>query len=279
MNTIKTQNEPIQSEQVGPSEEGPLRLILCIKWGKLYGPEHVNRLRQGVLKNLRYPFRFICFTDDPEGLDPEVEAFPLPELNLPPNHGDRRWTKLALLGKDVFGLKGTALFLDLDLVIVDRLEAFFDMQGDLIMIRDMDLFRSKPLRRINPQRHDFLNRVGNSSVFRMEMGKHSYVLDSFVKDPVSAQARFKISQQFMSHELLARSALSYWPSQWCVSFKNHCVPRYLKSYFKNPHLPKGAKIVVFAGNPKMDDVLAGRGSTWYRRIGRSDWLVNAWIGS
>lgn len=255
--------------------EQPL-LVLCMKWGDAYGPEYVNRLKNGVARNLSYSFRFICFTDDAKGIDPGIEVLPLPGLGLPPAHKDLRWHKLALLGKNLDGLSGTALFLDLDLVIVDRLEPFFDHPGKFLIIRDMDLFRAKPLRKLTPMRDRFLRMVGNSSVFRMEMGAHSDILDEFVRDPVAAQSKFRISQQFMSHELQKRGLLDFWPKKWCVSFKNHCIPRYLCSYFWDTFIPGGARIVVFAGNLKMQDVVAGGGSKWYRRIGRLDWLIEAW---
>jgi hypothetical protein len=251
-------------------------LVLCMKWGKAYGPEYVNRLRNGVARNLSYPHRFICFTDDSTGIDSSVEIFPLPDLGLPPEHKDLRWRKLALLGKDVFGLQGTALFLDLDLVVVDRLELLFDQPGKFLIIRDMDLFRSKPLRKLNPRRDRFLNMVGNSSVFRMEMGAHSDVLEEFVRNPGAAQSAFKISQQFMSDALNRRGLIKYWPKEWCVSFKNACIPRFWRSYFQDPIIPKGACIVVFAGNLKMQDVVEGKGGKWYRRIGNIDWLLREW---
>jgi hypothetical protein len=110
----------------------------------------------------------------------------------------------------------------------------------------------------------------------MEMGAHSDILDEFVRDPFQAQSSFKISQQFMSHELDKRGLLHYWPKEWCVSFKNHCIPRYWKSYFQDPSIPEGAKIVVFAGNLKMQDVVESKGSKWYRRIGNIDWLLKQW---
>jgi len=247
-----------------------------MKWGKLYGPEYVNRLRNGVARNLSYPHRFICFTDDAYGIDPGIEIFPLPSLDLPPANQDLRWRKLTLLGKDIFGLTGTALFLDLDLVIVDRLEEFFDKPEPFLIIRDMDLFRSKPLRKLTPAKDKFLNSIGNSSVFRMQMGAHSDILEEFVRDPAAALNSFKDEQQFLSSELDKRGLLVYWPKEWCVSFKNHCIPRYWKSYFQDPSIPKGAKIVVFAGNLKMQDVVEGKGSKWYRRIGTIDWLIKLW---
>lgn len=253
-------------------------LILTMKWGTLYGPEYVNNLAEGVRRHLARPHRFICFTDDATGLDAGIEALPLPDLGLPPGHKDSRWRKLALFRRDLAGLQGTALFLDLDLVVMDALDPFFDLPGDFFIIRDDDLFRAKPLRKVNAARDAFLHSVGNSSVFRYRIGDHAYILDAFLADPSAATGAFEISQQFQSAQLAAHGHLKYWPKGWCVSFKNDCVPRGLKSYLRDPALPAGAKIVVFAGNPKMSDVLRGRGGKWYRRIGNLDWLRRAWGG-
>ena len=144
------------------------------------------------------------------------------------------------------------------------------------LARDDDLFRAKPLRRLNPARDRFLHSVGNSSVFRFEIGQHTYILDAYLADPKGAAERYEISQQFQSAQLAAHGDLAYWPSDWCVSFKNACVPRGWKSYLADPAVPAGARIVVFAGTPKMSDVLAGGGHTWYRRIGDVRWLHQAW---
>ena len=250
--------------------------VICMKWGKLYGPEYVNYLRAGVGRHLKRPFRFVCFTDDAAGLRDDVQALPLPELGLPKGQGDLRWRKLAVFGKQLHDLQGSTLFLDLDLVIVDGLDAFFEHPGKFLIIRDDDLFRRKPQRKLNPARDRFLHSVGNSSVFRFDIGQHSYILDAYLADPKGAAERYEISQQFQSAQLAAHGHLAYWPSDWCVSFKNACVPRGLKSYLADPAVPAGARIVVFAGTPKMSDVLAGGGHSWYRRIGDVRWLHQAW---
>ena len=55
-------------------------------------------------------------------------------------------------------------------------------------------------------------------------------------------------------------------------------PNFIQSYFHGTKrdLAAGARIVVFAGTPKMSDVLAGGGHRWYRRIGDVRWLHEAW---
>jgi hypothetical protein len=252
--------------------------VLCMKWGTLYGAEYVNNLYRGVKRHLKRPHRFVCFTDNTAGLDEGVETFPLPELGLPAGSKDRRWQKLALFRRELADLKGIALFLDLDLVIVDDLEPLFQHPGKFLIIRDDDLFRAKPLRKLNPDRDKFLGSVGNSSVFRYEIGAHAYILDTYVGDPVTAMSKYEISQQFQSAQLEAHGNLQYWPREWCVSFKNACVPRHIRSFWRDPKRPTEAKIVVFAGSPKMSEVFEGGGQKWYRRIGNTDWLSKAWRG-
>lgn len=250
--------------------------VICMKWGKLYGPEYVNNLRAGVARHLAREHRFVCFTDDASGLSPDVEVLPIPPLGLPTGHQDRRWQKLSVFGRELADLKGTTLFLDLDLVVVADLDPFFEQPGTFLIIRDDDLFRHKPLRKLNPARDRFLHSVGNSSVFRYEIGAHTYILEAYLADPTGATRDYEISQQFQSAQLAAHGHLDYWPKGWCVSFKNDCVPRHIKSYRADPALPAGAKIVVFAGNPKMGEVLAGGGHRLHRRIGNVDWLRQAW---
>ncbi|CAD7023978.1 glycosyl transferase [Pseudorhizobium endolithicum] len=258
------------------SKSNDLVNVICMKWGTLYGPEYVNNLFHGVTRHLRRPHRFICFTDDGSGLETDIEVQPLPILKMRLGETDLRWRKLSVLAVDLAGLKGPTLFLDLDLVVIDSLDPFFDLEGRFFIIRDDDLFRSKPLRKVNPSRDRFLAMVGNSSVFRFEFGSHADILEDYLADPEKAAQDFEHEQQFLSDRIFKAGQLRYWPAEWCVSFKNACVPRYLKSFLADPSPPAGARIIVFAGNPKMSDVLAGGGQKWYRRIGNVDWLKRAW---
>ena len=253
-------------------------LVLCMKWGTLYGAADVNNLFRGVKKHLPRPFRFVCFTDDADGLDTDICTLPLPDVGLPEGNTDTRWRKLALFRRDLGELSGTALFLDLDLVIVGDLSPFFDLPGVVRIIRDDDLFRPKSLRKICPARDRFLHMVGNTSVFRFEIGAHPEVLENYLADPVTAARNYEHEQQMVSDLLDRRGMLSYWPRGWCVSFKNDCVGRGLRSYLSDPICPPDAKIVLFAGAPKMGDVIAGKGGKWYRRIGNIDWLRREWDG-
>ena len=63
----------------------PQNNVICMKWGDKYSADYVNILFNMVSRNLSIPFRFACFTDDPKGINEQVEVFNLPSLNLPNN--------------------------------------------------------------------------------------------------------------------------------------------------------------------------------------------------
>ena len=82
------------------------KLVICIKWGDLYGPEYVNIMHAMVSRNLSYPFRFICFTDNAKEISSKVECLPLPELGVDiPNDAPGKWPKQALWSENLYDLK------------------------------------------------------------------------------------------------------------------------------------------------------------------------------
>ena len=118
------------------------RHVICMKWGTKYGPHYVNNLYAMARRHLQGDFRFICLTDNTEGIRAEVECFPIPRLDIRPEAAgvrDMAWRKLTTFSTDlasVYGLKGPALFLDLDVVVVDSLEPFFSQAGEFLIIKD-----------------------------------------------------------------------------------------------------------------------------------------------
>lgn len=253
-------------------------LILTMKWGTLYGPEYVNRLYAGVAQHLQRRFRFICFTDDGAGLHSDVEVYPLPQMQLPDSEEDLRWRKLLVFQRTLFDLAGTALFLDLDVVIVGSLDVFFERDGAFHIIRDDHLAPPKPLRWLNPVRAQRVVRIGNSSVFRFEIGAHAEVLDDFIADPqrhIDDQPNAR-EQEYLTEALHHKGELRYWPRGWCVAFKYHCVPGFPANLLAAPALPPGARIIIFAGGLKIPEAIAGNWSRWYRRIRPSPWLAALW---
>ena len=55
--------------------------VLCMKWGTKYPADYVNRLYSMVARNMQRKFRFVCLTEDSEGL----LAVSYTHLTLPTN--------------------------------------------------------------------------------------------------------------------------------------------------------------------------------------------------
>ena len=232
--------------------------ILCMKWGTRYGPEYVNILAAMVRRHLQTPHRFVCFTDDGDGLDSQIEVRPLPEMSLPEHLPERGWRKLTVFNEKLADLEGTALFLDLDIVVLSDLQPFFERPGQFLLIHEWG-FRD-PV-------------IGNSSVFRFEIGKHPEVLDYFVNHLDLVRERHRNEQAYLSHAVHAKGILEYWPVEWCVSFRKHCMKSFPISYFLPPEKPENAKIVVFHGKPHPDAVRDG----WVGRCGLRRVLPTPWV--
>ncbi len=65
------------------SEQHNQNIVLCMKWGTKYGAEYVNRLYNMVKRHTTVDFKMVCLTDRTEGINPEVQCFPIPPLALP----------------------------------------------------------------------------------------------------------------------------------------------------------------------------------------------------
>lgn len=237
------------------------RFVLCMKWGTKYGPEYVNRLYAMVQRHLPGDFRFVCLTDDAVGLHPSVEALPIPPLNLPPGIPERGWAKLTTFSQDLHGLRGRALFLDIDIVIVDDITPFFERDGEFLIIHD----HKRPWRI-----------TGNSSVYRFELGQDSALLENFRRDHANIRARFRNEQAYLSDWMQRQGKLQYWPKSWCASFKYHCIPRWPLNYWQAPRIPAGCKIVIFHGKINPPDALVGSSNGDWRHIKPSPWIAEHW---
>lgn len=238
--------------------------IICMKWGKKYGADYVNRLYRMVCRHLSLPFTMVCLTDDPQGIDPAVVCYPIPPLPLPDNIPERGWKKLVSFG-ELYGLQGTALFLDIDIVIIDSIDELFTHQSQysdsVMIIKDW----KKPWRM-----------VGNSSVYRFNIGAYDKLLPYFVQNFQQIRQTFRHEQAFLSHFLRQNYHLEYWPATWCVSFKYHCLYPVPLAYFIPPKKPNNAKIVVFHGEINPPDAIAGGGGKWYRHALPCPWVLEAW---
>ena len=202
-----------------PARPAPLNVV-CIKWGAKYPPYYVNRLRDGVRRFLARPHRFVCFTDDAEGLDPGIEVLPLPvepfeaEIVAAMNREGRKgaWRKISLFRPGLAGMSGPMLGFDLDVVITGRLDELVDFAPEKVCMR-------------REWRYEWQGREGgHGSVFYFDPARHPYLYEEFAADPEGSVARHKGSEQYYtSMTALRHGELAYWPGQLICSFKRNAM--------------------------------------------------------
>lgn len=240
-------------------------IILCMKWGDKYGAQYVNRLYNMVQKHLTLPFKMVCLTDNATGIVPEVDCLPLISLDLPAGLPERGWNKLTTFSQNLHGLQGTALFLDIDIVILDNIDCFFEQPhsraDEVFIIKDW----KKPWRG-----------VGNSSVYRFEIGQFPDLLPYFRQNFNEIRQQFRHEQAFLSWYIKTYHQLSYWDARWCRSYKYHALKPLPFSLWQAPTKPENCKILIFHGEVNPPDAITGGGGKWYRHVLPAPWLKDYW---
>lgn len=113
--TLSSDGLPSQRPEARPVDLDQLT-VACVKHGTKYGPDYVNRLYAMVRRHLPGNWRFVCFTEDPEGLRPEVDVIDISGIRI-----RGWWTKLVLFDPRSQIVDQTVFYLDLDTVVVGDL--------------------------------------------------------------------------------------------------------------------------------------------------------------
>lgn len=239
--------------------------IICMKWGERYPADYANRLWSMIERNTARPTRLVCYTDDTHGLNPAVEAHPLPPIKLPPPFSRLPWRKISLWAPTLPGISGDVLFLDLDLVITGGLDDFFDFEPDktFCVIENWTQMGSG---------------IGNTSVYRFRVGAHSYLFDTLEQRPEDAYLRYPNSQTYISRTIREKT---FWPRHWCESFKHTLMPRWPLNFVQTTPLPQQTKVVAFTGKPDPDEARDGRWECpWYKKVYKhvrpTPWIADHW---
>ncbi|WP_146510228.1 glycosyltransferase family protein [Thalassoglobus neptunius] len=236
------------------------RNVICMKWGRKYDATYVNKLHSMVSRHLTLPHRFICFTDNDEGFHPDIEVLPMPEQDLTKGTKTGAWNKVYNFRKELGDLRGQALFLDLDVIILQNIDSFFEIPGSFCVIREWDKSSQG---------------TGNTSVYRFDIGAHVHVYENLIEHKAEICGKYRREQAYVTESIAEHGDITYWPENWCRSFKRHCLPRWPLSWIQPPTIPDDAKILIFHGDPKPEDAIRGSRSK-LRRIQATPALAEHW---
>jgi hypothetical protein len=114
--------------------------IACWKWERIktghqlpnvcdYSVSHVHKMKNMLERNVTIPYRFVCITDDPTGL--ECETIPLWEKY----EGGGCYHRLRVFDPDFDLLGDRFAWIDLDAVIVDNIDSILTVDADFAINR------------------------------------------------------------------------------------------------------------------------------------------------
>ncbi len=218
--------------------------VLCLKYGTKYSADYVNKLYNMTQRHLTVPHRFVCFTEDSAGLNPNIEI-----KSLPHNSSIKGWWwKTYLFKSDHFAQGDINLFFDLDIVIVNNIDKLVSHSTDpFVGFEDPGKIYSRTSKL-------------NSSVMRWNSGQYSNIWDNYISDP--RQALGLHGDQDWIWKLNSQH-IKFFPDSWIKSYKwqvrKHnelCRVGSVQKFkdIRSPELDPETSILVFHGTPNPEHV-------------------------
>ena len=238
----KTQKSVKVVEEMPQENVDKKYYVLCLKHGKKYSEDYVNVLYGMVKKHCTLDIEFVCLTDNPSGLNPNITTIKLPK-------GIEGWWCKPYIFSNELGLNGTVLYMDLDVVIADNINHLFTFGNDSwSTIRDFT-------RKQRPTWQKY-----NSSVIKFDTGKLDYLWKNFKKKQAEYQKRLHGDQDWLYEVTHIDNPATLFPDNWIMSWKweirnskdlDYKMPKGRRKLRTIEHVtpPSGCCICVFHGDP------------------------------
>lgn len=225
-----------------------------------FSAETVNTLRAMVRRHYPRDHRFVCVTNEPDGIGPDVKVLPAWDdyAQLQSPHGTPKnpscYRRLRLFHPEAeqwFGPRFVSL--DLDLVITGDLTALWDRSDDLVLCGDT-----------NPRTHY------NGSMLLMTAGARPQVWTDFQPDRSPQQAmrsgNFGSDQGWISY-CLGGGEAKWTTDDGVFSFRNHLA--------EGRTIPDHCRVVLFHGRHDPWEPYVQSTYPWVRRHYRAEAEVAA----
>lgn len=193
-------------------------IISTWRWGDKYGPEYVDRLRDGVARNMRGPYRWAVF--EPQEEDRHLTAIPGCFARL--RMFDAKWQRANKIRRD-----DRVVCIDLDAVVTGTLdELFYRVQVFSIL---------EGANAANPCRF-------NGSIFMLRGGHRHDVWDDFSLEAASKVPfhQFPDDQAWFEHKFPGLHGWTVGEASGIYAFQKPGWPKGLD-------LPRDARLVAFPG--------------------------------
>lgn len=206
--------------------------IVCLNAGSKYSNKYVNILCDSIARNVsdKTAFKFICFTNDPVGLDIDIEMRALPEEL----EGRGWWNKLYLFKNGHFLDGDRIVFFDLKNVIISSLDDILAYAGKFANLRD------------------FLRPDGQqSALMAWEANTLGHIWEEYA---AGGYPDYNIGDGiFGDHVWIEKTQpqCDFWQDIFPDAFVSY------KAHGCQTQIPAGARIVFFHGKPWPEDIKDG----------------------
>lgn len=226
--------------------------IVCWRWrppagyATRFDADAVNVLRRMVARHYREPFRFICVTDDPVGLDAGVEVIPIWNdfADLMNPAGEKKpscYRRLRAFSPDIVDVFGPRFVsIDLDVVITGDVTELWNRPEDFVIYG-----KTHPT---TPY---------NGSMFLLTAGARRQVWERF--DPARSPLQAWRSGYFGSDQGWISLCLGHGEARWGRSDGVYSYPLHLQAVGA---LPSNARLVIMHGKLKPWDAPARTRHRW-----------------
>ena len=207
-------------------------IFITMKWGKKYDADYLNKLYNGIKKNITKNFTFYCITEISEGLNKEIKI-----INLETKF--KGWMKKCILFDEkilnqIESIKENSLicFIDLDMIIYNNLDFLSEYKGNFALMKTDDI-----------QCEGSHNGYNSSIIlYRKNFGRKIYdIMDKYENELTNQIIRFDHYLEFIvknadfTQDVFIGKILDY---------NTYCKDKKLEE------LPKDGAIIAFPRSPK-----------------------------
>lgn len=233
-------------------------VVLCFKWGKGYPCKYTNILFRALSDIMQSPFRFVCLTDDVDGLADGIETMPIPDFAMDRKDWQKgMWPKLTGFAPDLFAPGTPIIMMDVDVVVLRDLTPLFDhlrTNGGLHIIREIPDTLPRMFPKLFPK-----TLLSNSSVVGFRAGEQTHLYETSCHKTYGALKKFRNDQNYIHHHADDRQS---WPIGWMQSFKKDLAWHFPVNLLRAVPRPDDAYIVIFHGVPNPEDMTKGAFKRW-----------------
>jgi hypothetical protein len=182
--------------------------ILCVKIGTKYSDVYVNNLFKACRKNITIPFQMYCYTDDPKGIDTEINIIPFTDNGIDVIVHN----KLFLFSDYVsnFLKFDNCVFFDLDLIIKHNIDNIVTIQSNDITVIHAQWRNSKHFKKAEGFPNFF--HTYNSSCITWKKGVPEHIWSFYKNDIERFQIQYHVGMDaFLFYEMRERGYVDTFP--------------------------------------------------------------------